>query len=92
MKTENPLKYSLQLTTYEAIEQYSKAKNISIRQASFIVFSNLKKENVDCGFNLKSTSQFYSSLKRFKFSKMNHRKKYFNHISSHFTGNINKKK
>ena len=44
MRTENSLKYSLQLTIYEAIEQYSKAKNISIRQALFIVFFNLKKK------------------------------------------------
>jgi len=65
MNIENPLKYSLQVTTLESIKSYSLFHNISFRRASFIAFSHLVGSEVCCGFNLKSANQFYNSLKRF---------------------------
>jgi len=85
MKKECPQKYSLQITTLEQIQKYSNLKNVSFRQASFTAFHNLSKQKINCGFNLKTQQQFYSSLKRFKnskidkkHSKMNHPKSFFN--------------
>lgn len=86
MKQENPQKYSLQITTYEAIKNYAYQKNISLRRATFIAFENLKNGKTKCGFNLKSPLQFYSSLKRFKFSKMNHPKSFVMHANKGITG------
>ena len=90
MKREDPRKYSLQLTTFDAVSKYSEQHKISLRQASFFVFRNLKrikkKNKVNCGFNLKTPSQFYSSLKRFKNSKMNHTKIAVSQYTSDFTG------
>ena len=87
MNVENPKKYSLQITTYEAIKKYSAENNISFRQASFVAFSNLKQNEANCGFNLHNKFQFYSSLKRFKNSKMNHPKKLLRQCQSSFTEN-----
>ena len=73
MNKENPVKYSLQLATYEAIEMYSIENDISFRQATFIIFTHLKnkkQKQLISGFNLKSPMQFYSSLKRFRSLKM----------------------
>ena len=71
MNKENPEKHSLQLATLRSIQTYAENNNLSFRQASFLAFHNLKRKQIDCGFNLKTKSQFYSSLKRFKISKMN---------------------
>ena len=73
MNKENPLKYSLQLSTCEAIISYSKKYNVSYRSACKIAYSNLKQhkfKQTSCGFNLKSENQFYSSFRRFKSYKM----------------------
>ena len=73
MNIENPRKYSLQLATFNVVKKYAKENCISIRQSSFIIFSNLKRKRFcskDCGFNLQSKEQFYSSLKRFKSNKI----------------------
>ena len=86
MKKENPQKYSLQITTYEAIEKYSVQNKLSLRQASFIAFGNLKKGKSKCGFNLKSPLQFYSTLCRFKFSKMKHPKTFLMHANKGISG------
>ena len=74
MNKENPVKYSLQLSTCEAIISYSKKHNVSYRSACNIAFVNLKQhkfKRTHCGFNLKSPNQFYSSFRRFKSYKMN---------------------
>jgi len=66
MNKENPPKYSLQISTCEAIIKYSELNNVSLRQSCFLAFSNLKKnKKIDCGFNLVSPHQFYSSFCRF---------------------------
>ena len=73
MNIENPLKYSLQLSTCEAIIIYSERHHVSYRTACDIAFSNLTKKKfskINCGFNLKSSQQFYSSFRRFKSIKM----------------------
>ena len=73
MNIEDPLKYSLQLSTCEAILHYSRTHKVSNRVACDIAFSNLKKRRFNkrhCGFNLKSPVQFYSSFRRFKSLKM----------------------
>ena len=63
MNKENPSKYSLQISTCEAIIRYSEVNNVSLRQSCFLAFSNLKKnKKVDCGFNLVSPHQFYSQV------------------------------
>jgi hypothetical protein len=71
MNKENPIKYSLQISTCEAIIKYAEKNNISFRQSCFIAFANLKKnKKVNCGFNLISPVQFYSSFRRFRSCKM----------------------
>ena len=73
MNKENPIKYSLQLSTCEAIISYSKKYNVSYKVACNIAFNNLtqkKFKQTPCGFNLKSFHQFYSSFRRFKSIKM----------------------
>jgi len=71
MNVEDPRKYSLQLSTCESIIRYSRINNVSYKDACNIAYSNLKrKRKLDCGFNLKSPQQFYSSFRRFKSSKM----------------------
>jgi len=70
-ESDYPTKYSLQISTCEAIIRYQEANNVSLRQSCFLAFSNLKKnKKVDCGFNIVSSHQFYSSFRRFKSSKM----------------------
>jgi hypothetical protein len=86
MKIECPEKYSLQMTTYGSVFRYSLEKGISFRRASFLVFSVLKGSGLNCGFNLKSCFQFYSSLKYFKHSKTNHPKVPLSHVRSGFSG------
>ena len=72
MNKENPVKYSLQLSTCEAIIDYSHSHKVSYQVACNIAFANLKKHKskVSSGFNLKSPCQFYSSFRRFKSMKM----------------------
>ena len=73
MNIENPILYSLQLSTCEAIINYSKSYNVSYKSACNVAFKNLKRKRFkksDCGFNLKSANQFYSSFRRFKSMKM----------------------
>ena len=66
MNKENPPKYSLQISTCEAIIKYSELNNVSLCQSCFLAFYNLKKnKKIDCGFNLVSPHQFYSSFRRF---------------------------
>ena len=70
MNKENPKKYTLQLSTYEAVSKYSADENVSFRQSSFTIYSNFRRNRIKCGFNLKSQDQFYNSLKRFKSLKL----------------------
>ena len=71
MNIENPRKYSLQLSTCESIISYSKKNKVSYKTACHIAYSNLRrKRKLSCGFNLKSSLQFYNSFRRFKSSKM----------------------
>jgi hypothetical protein len=73
MNKENPIKYSLQISTCEAIIGYSKKNNVSLKVACNVAFHNLKSrknKKIKCGFNLNSPQQFYSSFRRFKSLRM----------------------
>ena len=67
MNKENPQKYSLQMTTCESILSFARKHHLTESSACRTIYFELLSSGVDCGFNLKSSEQFWNSYRRFKY-------------------------